>query len=156
MSVNWPAVPHACSSDETPSSATNTGGVSRWSQASTPTAPSATARSVASAPASPTPRRDRSQRPKSTMPSAPGSEYAASAAATHSPCRAGGASSSASQATATALMPSPSADSAYPGGSRRRAGWLSAGQYGHACSQPRTCLAAAGRLTWVWSSIKRG
>jgi hypothetical protein len=51
---------------------------------------------------------------------APGSEYAATAASTHSPRLPGGASLSASQAIATALIPSPSAEAAAPGSTRRR------------------------------------
>ncbi|GLH97099.1 hypothetical protein Pa4123_23730 [Phytohabitans aurantiacus] len=53
--------------------------------------------------------------------------YAATARPVHTAAWSAGAICTASQATATMLMPSPSADTASPGRIRRNKGWLSAG-----------------------------
>ncbi|MGV9804631.1 hypothetical protein [Micromonospora chersina] len=91
-------------------------------------AASAPARRTASQPASWAPLRPPRNRPKITAPAALGRVYAATAIAVQVPRCPGGARCSASQVTATSAMPSPRADTASPGSTRRSNGWLTTGQ----------------------------
>src|SRR6266540_1449177 len=109
MSVYAPALPHACSSDEIASSTTYTTGSSSPATASTAIAPSATARSVVSTATSRTPRNPRTSRASMAAPMVAGSAYAATASPVQTPAWSGGAICTASHATATMLIPSPSA-----------------------------------------------
>lgn len=118
-SVYLPALPHACSSDETASSTRYSGGDSSPVNQASGTAPRNAPRTTLSAISSRLAGTRRSRRPSTSAPTTPGRVYAATAPPTHSPALACGASSMASHATATKLMPSPRPETPKPRISRR-------------------------------------
>jgi hypothetical protein len=125
MNVYAPALPHACSNDETASRVTYMTGSSSPATASIAITPSATARRVASTATSRTPRNPRTSRASAAAPMVAGIAYAATASPVQTPAWSGGAICTASHATATRLIPSPSAETSIAGRTRRSPGWLS-------------------------------
>ena len=126
--VYLPALPHACSSDETASSTTYSGSVSSPASQASGTAPRNTPRTTLSASSSRLAGTRRRRRPNTSAPTTPGNVYAATAPPTHSPAVACGASSMASHATATKLIPSPRYETANPRISRRNTRLASTGR----------------------------
>jgi hypothetical protein len=127
-SVYLPALPQACSSDETASSTTYSGSVSSPAMEASGTAPRNAARIMLSASSSRRADAWRRRRPNRSAPTTPGNVYAATAPPTHSPAVDCGASSIASHATATKLIPSPRDEIAKPGSSRRNTRLASTGR----------------------------
>jgi hypothetical protein len=120
--VYAPAFPQACNSDETESNTTYPTGFSSPAADRIATRPSATARSAASSAISCALRNRRTSRASRAAPIGAGSAYAATASPVHTPAWSGGASCTASQATATMLIPSPRAETSMPGRTRRSTG----------------------------------
>src|SRR5260370_13795871 len=125
MNVYAPPLPHACSNDESASRITYTTRSSGPATASIAITPSTTARSVASTATSRMPRNPRTSRASAAAPMVAGSAYAATASPVQTPAWSGGAICTASHATATMLIPSPSAETSIAGRTRRSLGWLS-------------------------------
>jgi hypothetical protein len=84
---------------------------------------SATARSQASTATSLAPCNPRTSPPSTAAPTVAGNAYAATASPVHTPACPAGAICTASQATATMLIPSPTAEISIPGKIRRSTGW---------------------------------
>jgi len=128
ITVERPAEPHACSSDDSASSTANVPTSSAPRPSRIGTRASAPARSQASQEAIQAAGRPARNRPNAQGPSAAGSVKAAAQTASQSHRRSAGASSSASQLTATVAIPSPRAETATPGQTRRSCGCRSTGR----------------------------